>query len=70
MYEWFDRVGFAVDRAVLRREFPTLPSTLRVLDQTPGLECASCLKPVQFDFVCGIDASRRCATCLAPFQSR
>jgi uncharacterized protein YbjT (DUF2867 family) len=22
MYEWFDRVGFAVDRAVLRREFP------------------------------------------------
>jgi uncharacterized protein YbjT (DUF2867 family) len=22
MYEWFDRVGFAVDRAALRREFP------------------------------------------------
>src|SRR5258708_22495624 len=22
MYEWFDRVGFAVDRATLRREFP------------------------------------------------
>jgi uncharacterized protein YbjT (DUF2867 family) len=22
MYEWFDRVGFTVDRAVLRREFP------------------------------------------------
>jgi uncharacterized protein YbjT (DUF2867 family) len=24
MYEWFDRVGFAVDRAALRREFPDL----------------------------------------------
>ena len=22
MYEWFERVGFAVDRAALRREFP------------------------------------------------
>jgi uncharacterized protein YbjT (DUF2867 family) len=22
MYEWFDRVGFSVDRAALRREFP------------------------------------------------
>ena len=22
MYEWFDRVGFAVDRAALHREFP------------------------------------------------
>jgi hypothetical protein len=22
MYEWFDRVGFTVDRAALRREFP------------------------------------------------
>ncbi len=22
MYEWFDRVGFAVDRATLRRQFP------------------------------------------------
>ena len=22
LYEWFDRVGFAVDRAALRREFP------------------------------------------------
>jgi uncharacterized protein YbjT (DUF2867 family) len=22
MYEWFDRIGFAVDRAALRREFP------------------------------------------------
>ena len=22
MYKWFDRVGFAVDRAALRREFP------------------------------------------------
>jgi hypothetical protein len=22
MYEWFDRVGFAVDRATLRRNFP------------------------------------------------
>jgi len=22
MYEWFDRVGFAVDRTALRREFP------------------------------------------------
>ena len=22
MYEWFDRVGYAVDRAALRREFP------------------------------------------------
>jgi nucleoside-diphosphate-sugar epimerase len=22
MYQWFDRVGFAVDRAALRREFP------------------------------------------------
>ena len=22
MYEWFDRVGFVVDRAALRREFP------------------------------------------------
>jgi len=22
MYEWFDRVGFAVDRVALRREFP------------------------------------------------
>jgi hypothetical protein len=22
MYEWFERVGFAVDRAGLRREFP------------------------------------------------
>ena len=21
-YEWFDRVGYAVDRAALRREFP------------------------------------------------
>jgi uncharacterized protein YbjT (DUF2867 family) len=24
MYEWFDRVGFAVDRAALRREFPNV----------------------------------------------
>ena len=24
MYEWFDRVGFAVDRAALRREFPDI----------------------------------------------
>jgi uncharacterized protein YbjT (DUF2867 family) len=24
MYEWFDRVGFAVDRAALRREFPAV----------------------------------------------
>jgi hypothetical protein len=22
MYEWFDRVGYTVDRAALRREFP------------------------------------------------
>jgi hypothetical protein len=22
MYEWFDRVGFSVDRAALRRELP------------------------------------------------
>ena len=22
MYEWFDRVGYAVDRAALHREFP------------------------------------------------
>ena len=22
MYEWFDRVGFTVDRAALRHEFP------------------------------------------------
>jgi len=22
MYEWFDRVGFTVDRAALQREFP------------------------------------------------
>src|SRR5438132_14229859 len=26
MYEWFDRVGFAVDRAALRREFPAVAS--------------------------------------------
>src|ERR1700675_3897919 len=25
MYEWFDRVGFTVDRAALRREFPDVP---------------------------------------------
>ena len=25
MYEWFDRVGFTFDRAVLRREFPDVP---------------------------------------------
>ena len=24
MYEWFDRVGYAVDRAALRREFPDI----------------------------------------------
>ena len=24
MYEWFERVGFAVDRAALRREFPDI----------------------------------------------
>jgi hypothetical protein len=24
MYEWFDRVGFAVDRTALRREFPDI----------------------------------------------
>jgi uncharacterized protein YbjT (DUF2867 family) len=24
MYEWFDRVGFAVDRAAIRREFPDI----------------------------------------------
>jgi uncharacterized protein YbjT (DUF2867 family) len=25
MYEWFDRVGFTVDRTALRREFPDVP---------------------------------------------
>ena len=35
MYEWFDRVGYTVDRAALRREFPD------VLGEGGGLERAS-----------------------------
>jgi len=42
MYEWFDRVGFAVDRAALHREFPTLPSTTSSLG--PKLQDWSALR--------------------------
>jgi uncharacterized protein YbjT (DUF2867 family) len=45
MYDWLDRVGYTVDRAALRREFPDsrLPR-LRVLGEDAGLECASFMR--------------------------
>ena len=42
MYEWFDRVGFTVDRAALRREFPDVAfHDFEVVGKGPGLERAS-----------------------------
>jgi uncharacterized protein YbjT (DUF2867 family) len=42
MYEWFDRVGFAVDRAALRREFPDV--AFHDFESWAGLECASFMR--------------------------
>ncbi len=42
MYEWFDRVGYTVDRAALHREFPDVVfHDFRVLGEGAGLEHAS-----------------------------
>jgi hypothetical protein len=39
MYEWFDRVGFTVDRAALRRQFPdvALVDRAELMPLPPGI---------------------------------
>ena len=40
-YEWFDRVGYTVDRAALRREFPNVAfHDFEVVSEGAGLEHA------------------------------
>ena len=41
MYEWFDRVGYTVDRAALHREFPDVAFHDFESWEDAGLECAS-----------------------------
>jgi len=55
MYEWFDRVGFTVDRAALAVSSPTSPSATLSLGQRRRIGACFMPKAVQFDSYGGID---------------